>query len=79
MLSNVVVKLRERQRDEGVVALLERLLAEARAGEIVGLAVAVHYGGCEYAYAGSGSVVQNSDIGLVMSMRLCDKFRSCGF
>ena len=78
MQSNVVVKLRERQRDESVVALLERLLTEARSGEIVGLVVAVHYGGCEYVYAGSGSVVRNRDIGLVMAMRLADKFRSCG-
>ena len=73
--SNTVVKLRERQRDERLVAQLEQLLREARAGTIVGLLAGVHYGGREYAYIGAGSVVDHPEIGLAVSMRLRNK---CG-
>lgn len=68
--NNTVVKLRKRQRDERLVAQLEELLTEARAGAIVGLLAGVHYGGAEYAYIGTGSLVDHPELGLAVSMRL---------
>lgn len=57
-----------------VVERLEQLLAEARAGEIVGLAVAAHYGGNGYGYIGSGPLVENSEIGIAASICLKRRF-----
>lgn len=68
--SNTVVRLRERPPDQRLVAQLEQLLVEARSGAIVGLLAGVHYGGKEYGYIGTGSVVDHPEIGLAISMRL---------
>lgn len=44
--------------DQAITLQLQQLLQLAMAGEIKGLVVGVHYGGEEYAYAGSGTFCQ---------------------
>ena len=61
--------------DDDVVEQLEALLAEARSGEVVGLVAAIHYGGSQYAFLGSGSLVDNPDLGIAASIRLCNKLK----
>lgn len=70
----VVLRLQKRQPDLKVVERLEELLVEARAGNIVGLAAAVHYGGNGYGYIGSGSLVENPELGIAASIRLKQRF-----
>lgn len=62
-----------RQPNDDVVEMLERLLGEARRGSLVGFVAAGHYGGMEYGYFGSGSLVANRELGLAATTRL--KFR----
>ena len=44
--------------DQAITLQLQQLLQLAMAGEIKGLVVGIHYGGEEYAYAGSGTFCQ---------------------
>lgn len=59
-----VLELAPRRADTAVVAHLEGLLAEAKAGRITGAIAAVHYGGREYGYLGSGSLCEDPRLGL---------------
>lgn len=68
-----VVRLVERQPDRDTVHQLEALLEEAKAGKIVGLLAAVHYGGSAYAYLGSGSMCSDPSRGLAAAHRLATK------
>lgn len=70
----VVLRLQRRQPDVQVVERLEEILAEARAGNIIGLAMAVHYGGNSYGYMGAGSLVSNPELGIAASTRLKQRF-----
>ena len=50
--------------DPNTVLQLEELLKDARSGRIVGAVAAVHYGGREYAFVGSGSLCEDPRLGL---------------
>lgn len=43
---------------------LETMLSEAKSGKIVGAVAALHYGGREYAFVGSGSLCDDPRLGL---------------
>lgn len=62
--SQPLVELAPRRADTTVVEHLEALLEEAKAGRISGAIAAVHYGGREYAYLGSGSLCEDPRLGL---------------
>ena len=66
----VVLQLQRKQPDLQLVERLEQLLAEARAGKVVGMTAAVHYGGAAYEYFGFGSLVDNPDLGIAAAARL---------
>lgn len=70
----VVLQLQKRQPELLVVERLEELLADARSGKIIGVAAAVHYGGNSYGYVGSGSLVDNPELGIAASIRLKQRF-----
>jgi hypothetical protein len=42
-------------------------------GEIVGIVAAVHYGGRDYGYIGSGSMCEHPNIGIAAAHRLATK------
>ena len=50
--------------DPNTVLQLEALLEEARAGRVVGAVAAIHYGGRDYAFVGSGSLCEDPRLGL---------------
>jgi hypothetical protein len=68
-----VIRLVERRRDEDAIKHLEQLLQEAREGKIIGLLAAVHYGGSDYGYVGSGSMCHNPGVGITAAHRLATK------
>lgn len=70
----VVLRLQRMQPDMQVVERLEEILADARAGKVVGLAMAVHYGANAYGYFGAGSLVDKPELGLAASTRLKQRF-----
>ena len=56
--------LAELRVDPNTVLQLETLLEEARIGKIIGALAAVHYGGRDYAFVGSGSLCDDPRLGL---------------
>jgi hypothetical protein len=49
------------------------MLKDAMSGKIVGLLAAVHYGGKEYGYSGTGSLCSNPSLGIAAAHRLATK------
>lgn len=56
--------LAELRVDPNTVLQLEALLEDARIGKIIGALAAVHYGGRDYAFVGSGSLCDDPRLGL---------------
>jgi hypothetical protein len=52
---------------------LQALLKEAVEGKIVGIIAAVHYGGREFAYVGSGSMCDCPTLGIASAHKLATK------
>ena len=61
---NSGLELARRRVDAGIVERLEALLEDAKAGRIVGAVAALHYGGREYTFVGSGSLCDDPRLGL---------------
>lgn len=68
-----VIKLVERRRDEELVRQLQQMLSDAVAGNIIGMVAAVHYGGREYSYIGTGSMCEHPNMGIAAAHRLATK------
>jgi hypothetical protein len=66
---NTILKLVPKDNSE-TITILERLLADAREGKIIGLVGAAHYGGHEHAYFGCGSLAECQALGLLAAQRL---------
>jgi hypothetical protein len=52
---------------------LQALLEEARQGKVVGFIAAVHYGGKEFGYVGSGSMCDCPTLGIASAHKLATK------
>lgn len=61
-------------RDHEMIGLINRIAAQAEAGEVVGIAVVVDHGGGDFSYSGHGSLVRNKIIGHAVVSRLARKF-----
>lgn len=68
-----VVRLAERRPNREIVEQLQDLLNDAAAGRIAGAIVAVHYGGAEYGYLGSGTMCSDPTRGIAAAHRLATK------
>ena len=68
-----VLEFQRRQPDSAIVGYLEKLLEDARRGELVGIMIATHYGGKEFGYTGAGTLVSNPALGLGATLRLTQK------
>ena len=68
-----VVRLAERRVDQQTIRYLQGLLQAAMRGEIAGIVAAVHYGGREYSYLGSGSMCDHPSMGIAAAHRLATK------
>jgi hypothetical protein len=68
-----IIRLAEKRRDPHTVQNLQALLKEAMEGKIIGIIAAVHYGGREFAYVGSGSMCDCPSIGIASAHKLATK------
>lgn len=68
-----VIQLVERRRDPRTIRQLELLLRDALAGRLIGLVAAAHYGGRDYAYAGTGSLCEHPNLGVAAAHRIATK------
>ena len=68
-----VLQLVERQRDPKIVQQLQIMLRDAKAGKIAGVIAAIHYGGREFSYIGSGSMCDCPTLGIASAHKLATK------
>lgn len=70
-----VVHLVRRPAQDETVENLRSLLREAEKGNLVGLVAAVHYGGQQFGYIGSGSLCSNPVLGVGALTMLRERFK----
>ena len=68
-----VLHLARRQPDKTIVQYVDELRSAAASGAVVGIMIAVHYGGGEFGYMGAGTLTETPTLGLGATLRLAQK------
>ena len=67
------MRLVAKQPDPTIVQHLQSLLKDALEGRVIGFIAAVHYGGRDFAYLGTGSMCDCPTLGIASAHKLATK------